>query len=196
MGQKYSLSEKNMGKKTEKKKLNILKITKDYFHLRNIFVTFVTKAFVHSRKEIIFSKYRMSNQVKLFDAVIENSISKDFLTARFEWDILDFSNYDTDCICGKKHIVKNYTIRNRLNGNNLKPIGSECIKKFQVEKLDEDMKIFNYRENIFNNKGKKYDGLTYHHICSEYPDYVKFLKSCEKLKTRYLKLIRYYDLVF
>jgi hypothetical protein len=118
------------------------------------------------------------------------------MTARFEWDISDFSNYNTDCICGKNHIVNVYTIQNKINGNFLTPIGSECIKKFKVEKLEEDMKIYNYRENIFNNKGRKYDGLTYHHICSEYPDYIKFLKSCEKLKTKYKKLVRYYNLCF
>jgi len=138
----------------------------------------------------------MSNQEKLFQAVVENSIAKDFLTARFEWNISNYCKYETDCICGKKHILKVYTIRNKLNGNHLTPIGSECIKKFEINKLEEEMKIYACREKKFSNKGTKYNGLTYHTVCSEYPDYLKFLKSCVKLKTKYQKLICYYDLVF
>jgi hypothetical protein len=138
----------------------------------------------------------MSNQEKLFQAVVENSIAKDFLTARFEWNLSGYSKYETDCICGKTHIQHVYTIKNKLNGNHLTPIGSECIKKFEVNKLEEDMKTYACREKTFSNKGKKYDGLTYHTICSQYPDYVKFLKSCAKLKAKYQKLICYYDLVF
>jgi hypothetical protein len=116
----------------------------------------------------------MSNQEKLFQAVVENSIAKDFLTARFEWNLSNYSKYETDCICGKTHIQHVYTIKNKLNGNHLTPIGSECIKKFEVNKLEEDMKTYACREKTFSNKGRKYDGLTYHTICSQYPDYVNF----------------------
>ena len=50
------------------------------------------------------------------------------------------------CICGKEHLFYLFTIENKLNGNQLFPIGSSCIKKFGRDDLDEEASV---REQMF-----------------------------------------------
>lgn len=74
----------------------------------------------------------------LINVVINNSVSDFWDNAVTEWDI---SYYEEDedcsskCICGKENIKYLFTIRNRLNGNELFPIGSRCIKRFGLRDL-------------------------------------------------------------
>jgi hypothetical protein len=86
-----------------------------------------------------------------------------------------------------------YRIRNKVNGNNLYPVGSKCIQLFENDDMNDDMKILNNKFKIFNNKGKRYDGLTYDDICKNHSDYIQFLKTCRKIKKKYEKLVAYYD---
>jgi hypothetical protein len=56
-----------------------------------------------------------------------------------EWIVIQ-SYYDEDaglkCICGKENIHYVNLIKNRHNGFTLDPIGSSCIKRFEIQPLD------------------------------------------------------------
>ena len=91
------------------------------------------------------SRY-VSNLIK---KVIDLSEGDDWETAVTEWEIVDCEEDDSlrmSCICGKEHLYYLFTIENKLNGNQLFPIGSSCIKKFGRNDLDEDASI---REQMF-----------------------------------------------
>ncbi|NBS70295.1 hypothetical protein EBT31_15495 [bacterium] len=55
-----------------------------------------------------------------------------------EWEVLQ-SNYDDTaglvCMCGKEDIRHVNVIRNRHNEHRLEPIGSSCIRRFEIEPL-------------------------------------------------------------
>lgn len=55
-----------------------------------------------------------------------------------EWFVME-SSYDPDnglkCLCGKENISYHNVIRNRFNGAKLHPIGSSCVKRFEIELL-------------------------------------------------------------
>lgn len=90
----------------------------------------------------------------LNEIILENSISKQWDIAVSEWDIFEVSE-DVDnkssCICGKENIKYLFSIRNRINGNILFPIGSSCIKKFGRSDLQV---LTNIYEKLFKLKHK------------------------------------------
>lgn len=137
----------------------------------------------------------MNYQKRLFQRVVENSVADNFEEAKLEWVLDGFTEYETNCICGKQHILKVFSIKNKINHNVLTPIGSECITRFHVKELTEYMKIYGRKDEVFKNEGKKHDGLTYETICVNHPEYIMFLKTLSKMKSKYEKLIRYYDCV-
>jgi len=55
-----------------------------------------------------------------------------------EWVVIQ-SQYDPDaglkCLCGKENIHHHHVIKNHINGAILDPIGSSCIKRFEIEQL-------------------------------------------------------------
>jgi hypothetical protein len=63
---------------------------------------------------------------------------------REEWEKLDFfeekEDCDGNCICGKTNIRYQYKITNVKNGEEIYPVGSECIKKIDNENLDSSLK--------------------------------------------------------
>jgi hypothetical protein len=123
----------------------------------------------------------IKNEYKLFQVVSENSESDNLEDMIKEWEIVGYEKEEnSQCICGKKHILDVYKIRNKLNTNYLYPVGSKCIQLFENDDMNHDIKILNNKFKIFNNKGKRYDGLTYDDICRNHPDYVRFLKTCDK----------------
>ena len=46
------------------------------------------------------------------------------------------------CVCGKEHLRYLFTIRNAENGNELYPIGSTCINKFDRDDLDYEVSVY------------------------------------------------------
>ena len=65
------------------------------------------------------------------------SFADNWEDARLEWDVAAFTTMDDEtCVCGKRHIVRCYTIRNIINKHMLYPIGSECIRKFERSEMD------------------------------------------------------------
>ena len=77
--------------------------------------------------------------------VIEESESKNWEEAVMEWEIEDCDEDETcstSCICGKENLKYLFTIRNKINDNELFPIGSTCIKKFERQDLDEETSLY------------------------------------------------------
>lgn len=80
----------------------------------------------------------------LIQTVIDNSLSKDWNNAVYEWEIEDCiedRHSKAECICGKENIKYLFTIRNVENGRRLWYIGSTCIKKFNREELNEQIDV-------------------------------------------------------
>ena len=66
-----------------------------------------------------------------------------------EWDVagcVEDRTLSSSCICGKENLRYLFTIRNRLTGKTLFPIGSSCIEKFGRDDLNE---IAAVREKLF-----------------------------------------------
>nr|MCR5412960.1 hypothetical protein [Patescibacteria group bacterium] len=69
-------------------------------------------------------------------------------SAAREWEIIGYERVENDtCICGKEEIKDVYRIRNRLNGNELYPIGSSCVDKFESKEMTKDTDKF---KKIYN----------------------------------------------
>lgn len=86
---------------------------------------------------------------KLIGTVICNSESDTWQEAVTEWEIYDCEEDEScseECICGKENIKYLYTIRNVINGNELFPIGSSCIKRFNRNDFNEETTL---REGMF-----------------------------------------------
>ena len=81
--------------------------------------------------------------LNLVKMVINSSESDEWDTAKTEWvprritsfDVPCQSENDYTCMCGHPHIVKLFRITNIHNGTELKPIGSECIKRFGTDNM-------------------------------------------------------------
>lgn len=81
--------------------------------------------------------------------VLDHSESSTWENAVEEWDIVDCEEdlrLKSACICGKEQLRYLFTIRNRLNGDVLRPIGSSCINKFGRSDLDSQTMI---QESLF-----------------------------------------------
>ena len=86
---------------------------------------------------------------KLIKTVILNSHSNNWEQAVTEWDIIDCEEdieMQGACVCGKENLKYLYTIKNRITGNILFPIGSSCIRKFEQSNLNHEINI---REGMF-----------------------------------------------
>ena len=134
----------------------------------------------------------MEYHKELMARVIEASESAEWMHARNEWYLSHYYHSDEDltCVCGKRHLNHIYTIRNRMNANELNPIGSECIKQFNSKELNDVLKIANWRDRKMTIG--KYTGFTFHAICEKNGGYVEYLKKNGE-KKKYLDLIKYYD---
>lgn len=78
----------------------------------------------------------------LMDAVIANSVASSWGEARREWepaggDLVQEAN--AQCICGQQGLVYLFRILNPLTGVLLEPIGSDCIRYFEDEALDDEV---------------------------------------------------------
>lgn len=85
-----------------------------------------------------------TNNYKLFNEVIFRSESDIWEEAKNEWNIITWeedSENTNQCVCGHKNIKYMYTIKNKKNLNQLYPIGSSCIKKFDRNDMKEKIEI-------------------------------------------------------
>lgn len=89
----------------------------------------------------------MNNQSyldNLIKTVIEASEANNWNDAVQEWEIIDCEEDEScssECVCKHLGLRYLYTIRNVMNGNELAPIGSTCIKKFEREDLNEEISV-------------------------------------------------------
>ena len=101
----------------------------------------------------------MSSLEQLAKVVLEKSESKDWDTAVKEWDLVD-TNEDIDasstCVCGKTGLRYLHRITNLINYQNIYPIGSCCIKRFNRadlnEKIDVEEKLFKLYHAVGSNQ--------------------------------------------
>ena len=85
--------------------------------------------------------------------VIYSSESNEWKSAAQEWEIIGYKRVENDtCICGKEEIKDVYKIRNRRNGNELYPIGSSCIDKFESKEMTKDTNKFKKIYNRISNE--------------------------------------------
>jgi len=85
----------------------------------------------------------------LLKSVLDLSNSKDWSIAVQEWEVEDCiedEELESSCVCGKENLKYLFTIRNKENGNELFPIGSVCIKKFERSDLSE---LVDIKESLF-----------------------------------------------
>ena len=78
----------------------------------------------------------------LTQKVIELSESKHWEQAVTEWYVAgceEDESVSSTCVCGQEGLRYLFTIRNRLNDNELFPIGSHCIHMFGREDMDDDV---------------------------------------------------------
>ncbi len=84
----------------------------------------------------------MSGYGEFFKIIIKKSEADNWNEAVLEWDKEDLeidSTNNESCICGKENLVYLFTIKNKLNGNEIFPIGSSCIKKFERDDLTKEV---------------------------------------------------------
>lgn len=87
----------------------------------------------------------MSNFENLKYAVLCASESDSWFDAVYEWRIIGCEvDYTcaSKCICGKEQIKYLFRILNIYNGNVMFPIGSKCIKRFEVDQLSEEVDYY------------------------------------------------------
>ena len=112
----------------------------------------------------------------LINQVISESDSSTWEDAVQEWEIEDCDEdkeCKSNCICGKEELRYLYTIRNQNNGNELFPIGSRCIKKFERDDLNYTTSLY---ESLFKLlhaiKDKKRIELTTDYFSRKLLDYL------------------------
>ena len=78
---------------------------------------------------------------KLANEVFAKSESRSWRSCVIEWEIAYCDEDDEaggTCVCGQEGLRYMYAIRNTLNGNVIYPIGSECIKRFESNGLNDE----------------------------------------------------------
>lgn len=117
-----------------------------------------------------------SNYVRnLTSTVIQSSDANNWDEAVNEWSVVGF-DVDEDahghCVCGQTNLYYLYTIHNDLNGNELEPIGSSCIKKFKREDLNAKVTTLEKQLNLLhaldNNRFIKLDSTYFSKNLLEY----------------------------
>ena len=85
----------------------------------------------------------------LIKRVLEHSVSNEWSIAVSEWKMIDVEEdswCESQCVCGKENIRYLFTIKNIYNNNKINPIGSRCIKRFNVKELSE---LVSLKESLF-----------------------------------------------
>lgn len=93
--------------------------------------------------EINYGKGGMTMGYNLIEIINNNSTSENFQTNSREWSVMECIDQGEDterCICGKEGIRYCYRIHNKKTNKSLYPIGSSCIKKFNNEDMNSQMK--------------------------------------------------------
>lgn len=87
----------------------------------------------------------MSGVYELTKILLDASVSNVWEDAVEEWRVAgcyDNCNCSKTCLCGHEGIRYEYTIENSINGNQLSPIGSQCILKFGNAELKNEVQMW------------------------------------------------------
>lgn len=115
------------------------------------------------------------SKFKLFEAIVEKSLSSEWEYAKKEWhlayveiaDDSDVADNAYQCACGKNHIKELCFIHNKTNGNELL-VGNCCVKKFmdlendaifraiRSKKLNSEIIEYAFSHNIINEWEKNF----------------------------------------
>jgi hypothetical protein len=99
-----------------------------------------------NKRQVTLKSVYYNNLIK---RVLDCSKTKTWEQAVQEWDVVDCVEdkmLSSSCVCGKENLRYLFTIKNRLTGKTLFPIGSSCIEKFGRADLNETATI---REKLF-----------------------------------------------
>ncbi len=73
------------------------------------------------------------SKFKLFEAIVNLSVSNDWDNAVLEWHLEGFEradiNHPETCLCGKPHIIDVCILRNSQNNESAR-VGNVCVNKF------------------------------------------------------------------
>jgi hypothetical protein len=151
----------------------------------------------------------MSYRYNFFKELKEKSENKELYWE--EWEKLDFYEDNRDCegscICGKKNIRYEFKITNIINGNEIYPVGSECIKKINNNYLDDSLKeiekelkrkeakekLIKKMDNYILTIGK-YEGKTFNYIVNYDSGYCNFIQD-KAFKKEFNKFKKYLELI-
>lgn len=75
-----------------------------------------------------------SYHARLREAILVESESKNWMTAKKEWSLVLIFDEKSHCVCGH-HIVQNCVIHNDINGKEL-IVGNVCVNQFNETKLE------------------------------------------------------------
>jgi hypothetical protein len=95
----------------------------------------------------------MGSFVNLSCAVLENSESTDWCACIEEWSVVyceEDEDAESTCVCGNEGLRYLYTVRNVLNGKELFPIGSECIKRFGNSEMEDEARCWAQAYRLVN----------------------------------------------
>lgn len=104
----------------------------------------------------------MEYKTSFIKTIIDTSDADNWIEAAEEWEIVSCLEDEErlhSCLCGKEGLRYAYTIRNIRNGNELKYIGSECIKKFERSELDTEIGCWNQVFKLIHEASKYHDLL-------------------------------------
>ncbi len=99
--------------------------------------------------------------INVINSILSHSRSKDWDEATNEWDLFDFYedlNMASSCACcGQKGLRYLFEVKNKKTNEILFPVGSQCIKKFgredlneRVSKIERNLKLLHaVRDNSF-----------------------------------------------
>ncbi len=105
---------------------------------------------------IEIQNYKKKYNKNFLHPIICSSESNEWKSAAQEWEIIGYERVeDGTCICGKEKIKDVYKIRNRRNGNELYPIGSSCVDKFESKEMTKDTDKFKKIYNKISNGRSK-----------------------------------------
>jgi hypothetical protein len=137
-----------------------------------------------------------SNNISaLMEDVVQASEANNFADARHEWDV-GLIYRPATCICGKKGLSHEYTIRNQTTNLTLAPIGSSCIKQFNRPDLDKKAReLSKWHKKRFHDPGKKHHDKVYAELRRQDYPYIAFLRKILQESGRLGDLVAYADMV-
>jgi len=135
-----------------------------------------------------------SKYMRLMNTVTEYSECCEIHVARKEWHIIS-KYYEEDgvsCLCGQQDCKYVYVIKNNNNHNELSPIGSECMKYFELN--EQETTIFEAYEKWhfkkYNVPYSVYYQVAFHEIIKDVA-YIHSIDKYDNISKEQERLVKY-----